>query len=132
MVTRHAFHLLIAGNILLAYRRGLDYDDEWCDKPEVPVIDSLDPEALAALERYVSSVFSFQCLQGVLEGNLDVNFCREEKRHWAAKLASGQPVQNEGSFISDSFPDFMPVLCFIALISLVCEPTDTSRRTMTQ
>ena len=48
----------VLGNILLAYRRGLDtYDPNWCDKPEVPSSDSLDSNALRALERYFEEYY---------------------------------------------------------------------------
>ncbi len=41
----------VLGNILLAYRMGLDaYDSTWCDKH--PLTEQLSPETLQTLNRY--------------------------------------------------------------------------------
>lgn len=47
----------VLGNILLAYRRSVKPDSEWCDKPEVPLSDSLDASALRRLEEYFEAYY---------------------------------------------------------------------------
>ena len=54
----HLYTQCVLGNILLAYRRGLPtYDPNWCDKPEVPLSDTLDANALRDLERYFEEYY---------------------------------------------------------------------------